>query len=653
MKNLKILLSLFAFLIVLSSCAQRRQLSSSSKRAVKLYQEGKQYFNNKNLDKAITSLTKSADKDEQFIEPRVLLGIIYKAQKKYDNAILYFNQIVQINPSYYPPIFYQLGDIYIKKGEYDKAKGYLQTFLKYDVKITGMKEDAELKIRSCDFAKYAIKHPVDFNPINLGKGVNTKYPEYYPAMTADGQTLLFTRRLESNKTPTGLNEDFFVSYKLPDSTWGKARHLGSPINSLANEGAPTLSADGQVLIFTACDLMGSYGPGRSGIGSCDLFLSQLVGNKWSKPFNLGPGVNTRNWESQPSLASDGRTLYFVRGIRNRKGGKNYDIWVATLQDNGTFGDAHPLSNVINTSGREESVFIAADGMTLYFASDGHPGMGGTDLFMSKKDSDGNWTEPINLGYPINTSADESSILVEPNGEIAIFASDIKGGYGDLDFYSFKLPKDVQATPVTYFKGHVFDAESKQPLQAYFELKDLKTGKSVVQSVSNEKNGYFLVTLPKGREYALNVSKDGYLFYSENFTLDKPHTVLKPFKKDIPLQPIEVGHIITLKNVFFETAKYELKPKSKVELDQLVTFMNNNPSIHIELSGHTDAVGSAEDNLKLSQNRAKAVNDYLIKNGIDKERLTYKGYGKTRPIASNDTEEGRAENRRTEFKIIKK
>jgi len=277
-------------------------------------------------------------------------------------------------------------------------------------------------------------------------------------------------------------------------------------------------------------------------------------------------------------------------------------------------------------------------------------LGGMDLFFSKKDSLGNWGSPCNLGYPINTNADEITIIVNSQGNLAFISSDNLGGKGKQDIYSFPLYKEAQPNPVTYFKGVVFDNDSKQRLEARFELIDLKTSKTVAESKSDPVNGEFLLVLPSNHDYALNVSKEGYLFYSDNFSLSGANSQTHPFLKNVPLKPIKVGESVVLKNIFFDTDKYILKEESLTELRKLLALLQKNPRLKVEISGHTDNIGSAEYNLSLSENRAKSVYEYLIHQHISKERITFTGYGLSKPLNTNETEQGRANNRRTEFKV---
>jgi outer membrane protein OmpA-like peptidoglycan-associated protein len=291
---------------------------------------------------------------------------------------------------------------------------------------------------------------------------------------------------------------------------------------------------------------------------------------------------------------------------------------------------------------------------LYFSSDGHPGLGGLDIFVSKRKPTGEWGEPVNLGYPINSSMDENSLLVEPGGRLAFFSSDRKGGFGGLDVYQFELPEELRPEKVTYVKGKVYNALTKEPLEANFELFDLEQQMLLAKSYSQQ-NGEFFLTLNSNKNYLVNVNKEGFLFYSDNFTLKGKETDFnKPFLLDIPLQPIDTGKVVELKNIFFDVNKSELKPESVAELKKLLAFLQKNPNITIEISGHTDNSGDKKSNVLLSGNRAKSVYDYLVTNGgIAATRLTYKGFGDAKPKVANDSAENMAKNRRTEFKVTAK
>jgi outer membrane protein OmpA-like peptidoglycan-associated protein len=601
-------------------------------------------------DLAEANFLNAIEKDPNFIEAEVLLAFVYTEKYQFKKALEHYLRCIEINPKYYPDVYASAAAFQLKFGMYEEAKKNFETYLGFTESPLMMKEMVQDGLRDCNFAIEALKYPVPFNPINLGENINSPLAEYFPSISVDGSTLLYTRRLKSEMTYSGFNEDFYVS-RFDGKNWKESVNV-RPINSLTNEGAPSLSANGRFLIFTSCDNpVEGYGRDRKGFGSCDLFYTYRIGDNWTRPKNLGEKINSRNWETQPSFSADGKTLYFIRGT-GRGQSRQQDIWTSILGEDGIWSIPTRLSNKINTKSVEESVFIHPDGKTLYFSSNGHPGMGGLDIFMSRKDDKGEWGTPINLGYPINTFNDENSLLVSAEGNIAYFASDREGGYGSLDLYQFELPENVQPISVNYLKGKVYDAKTKKPIEARFELIDLETGKVVVQSYADESNGEYLVSLPINKEYALHASFDGYLFFSENFVLTKG-TAQEPYRKDVPMNKIEIDKPVVLKNVFFDTDKYDLKEKSKVELDKLVRFLNKNTTVKIELGGHTDNVGSIKSNQTLSENRAKAVYNYLVEKEIDAARLTTKGYGDTKPIADNETEKGRAENRRTEFKIISK
>lgn len=617
----------------------QREYSSKSKKAIKYFEEGLKPYSSRRNAEALDLFLKAIKADDNFVEAHAVAGDCYTDLKQYENAIVEYQKVVDLNPDFLVTSYKQLADAQFRIGDYENAASNYKVFLTKKRVHPKSKEQAEKYLKDAEFGAVAKKNPVPFEPKNLGPNVNTDEYEYFPVLTADEQTLVFTR----NQRTGGMDyqEDFYVSF-LDNDEWMQAMNLGEPINTDDNEGAQTITADGQQLFFIGCNR-------KSGLGSCDIYRSLRKGKHWGIPENLGAPVNSSKWESQPSVSSDGKTLYFVS---NRPGGLgDMDIWVSHLAPNNEWSVPRNLGEVINTPFSEETPFIHPDGRTLYFTSNGHVGMGEKDIYITRMDDEGNWSTPVNLGYPINTWNDEQGLFVAASGENAYFSSDRSGGFGKLDLYSFKLYAEAQPTRVTYVKGRVKDKVTGKPLGATFELIDLETSKVVVESSSDPVTGNFLVTLPVDHEYALNVSKNEYLFYSEHFSLPAEHDMKKPYRMDVDLQPIKYGEKVVLKNIFFETASYELLPESRVELDKLVAFMVNNPSISIEIGGHTDDVGEASDNQILSENRSKSVRQYLIDHDIVADRIQYKGYGEEQPMATNETPEGRAQNRRTEFKVL--
>lgn len=679
---MKHILLLFTSIILFSCATAQQQYSSKNKKAVQLFEEGlkaPQSQKNKSVlpdyKGGLVLLDKAIEKDPNFWEAHLLAAEFAEYSYQPQLAIKYYENALRINPNHSitSSTHFYLANLKYQMGDYAGANALLDVVVKNRQANPQFVNKAREIQASCDFAIKAMKNPSLFNPVNIGPGINTKDPEYFPTLTVDGKTMLFTRRIFDPRVPKQdgapenyqqQQEDFFVSHMDENGIWGKAVPMPTNINTVNNEGAPTLGPDGRTLIFVGCpDASGmDYGEGRTGRGSCDFFITKKMGNRWSDPINLPGKPNTRNWETQPSLSSDGKTMYFIRGIRGQGGQRNNDIYVTRLLDDGTWSEAERLPNHINTPENEESVLIHPDGKTLYFASQGHVGFGGTDLFMTRMDENGNWGPVMNLGYPINTRFDENSLLVSADGEIAYFASNREGGYGDLDIYSFILPEHLRPTKTLYFEGLVYDANTKNPVPGKFKLIDLKTGKEVIRSQADLITGEFMVTLPLNADYALSVEFDGYFNFSKNFNMTVQEG-LEAFKMDVPMIPVGSQQAILLDNVFFDLNKADLLPVSFVELNKLKDFLNQNPTYVIELGGHTDTRGDEKSNLALSQSRAKSVVDYLIQQGISASRLVAKGYGETNPkitdaeidkmTSTKEQEKAHAQNRRTEFKVIKK
>jgi outer membrane protein OmpA-like peptidoglycan-associated protein/Tol biopolymer transport system component len=617
---------------------------STNKSAIRDFEDGRKQYDSRQDVKAIKLMESAIQKDSNFIDAWMVLAQIYMDGRAYQDALNCFRKVVTIDPKYLMGVNLVTGDLEFRFGNYEKAQLDYERYLSLNTTASDdTKKEVQAKLKNCAFAINAIKHPVPFTPINLGPGINTDEAEYFPSFTVDQQEIIFTRDVKDTRAMEGHQEDFFIS-RLKDTTWITARNAGSPLNSALNEGGPSISADGRVLFFTACER-------PDGHGSCDIYLSQrLPDGNWSKPMNIGPPINTRNWETQPSFSSDGKTLYFIRGTYSQDRSRIADIYMSTFQADMTWSNPVRLSDTINTSGTEESVFIHPDNQTLYFSSSGHPGMGGLDIFMSRRQENGSWGVPVNLGYPINTADDENSLVVSADGKFAYFASGRRGGKGDLDLYRFNLYPEVQPLLVSYVKARVSDAVTGLPLAAQFEIIDVATGKIIVANTTDKRKGEFMACLPAGKNYMLNVNKETYLFYSDYFECKEAKDKQNAYELNIKLQQPKPGEKVVLRNIFFETNKFDLKNESFIELNKLVAFLKSQGSLKIEVSGHTDSKGDKKANQVLSENRAKAVMDYLLAKGIPADRITYKGFGDLKPIASNDTDEGRAQNRRTEFTI---
>jgi tetratricopeptide (TPR) repeat protein len=643
MKFCLLILILLTTCIVAPECFSQG-LHTTSNKALKAYNDGLASYEYLDLGKAETYFKLALSYDKKFFEAYMMLGELYTTQNNYNSAVENYTAAINIDSSAYRPVFFYLANAEMMIERYADALNHYKVYLRSKETLEKNRVAALKNIRNCEFAIGAMKKPVSFNPESVGNGVNTTEDEYWPSITADGQTLMFTRQVQINRGRFSLpiktfQEDFYLSL-FSDNEWQSAINAGEPLNTLQNEGAQTLSSSGNYMFFTACDRPG-------GLGSCDIYFSALRNARWTVPYNLGPPVNTTSWESTPSISADGRMLFFSSNRPGGHGGK--DLWYSILDEKGTCSVPVNLGEKINTAGDEMSPFIHFDGKTLYFASDGRPGMGGFDIYMSRMKSDTTWTDPQNLGYPINNASDDMGLVIEANGQKAYFSSK-RDSYNGKDIFYFNLDESVRPDAVSYLKGTVSDRETGRPLVAEYELINLSTNILTMKNSTDEK-GNFLVCLPSGFNYGINVTRPGYLFYSENFMLESEHSVTEPFIKKIYLNPIKVGERMLLSNVFYEIDSWELKKESMAELDNLVELLNMNRDYIVEIGGYTDSTGTDLHNLILSEKRALSVVNYLVSNKISPERLRYKGYGNTSPVGDNVTVEGRRRNRRTEVKII--
>lgn len=587
-----------------------------------------------NYKAALKHLEEAIKLDPKFVDVYLSRAGIYAELKNYEASVADFEKGIQMDSVYSKTYLLPYSISLAGVGKFKEALNAVNEFLANPTLNPQSIKAGNYRKSTYSFAvDYEKKHPVKnyvFKPVNLGDSINTSDLEYFPSLTIDGSKMIFTRRVASD-------EDFYESDFI-DGRWSKAKPLGGKVNTNFNEGAQNISQDGQLLVFTGCNY-------PEGEGSCDLYFSIKTNTDWSEPQNLGPVVNTDFWESSPSLSPDKRDLYFASSRAGGFGGR--DIWVTHRMPNGKWSRPQNLGESVNTSGDESCPFIHADNETLYFNSNGHTGYGMTDLFFSKKINDSIWAPAENLGYPINNIDDQGSLIVAADGKTAYYASDGADTRGGLDIYSFQLRDDIRPLKTLWVKGKVYDKKTNAGLPSSVELTNVKTDR-IVSKIQTDEDGNYLITLPVGNDYAFNVNRRGYLFYSDNFSIT-PNTD-SVFIVNIALQPIEKGASIVLKNIFFETGKFDLQNESKSELDKLVELLNDNPNLKIQIDGHTDNVGQQKDNLELSNNRAKSVVGYLLSKGINQQRLSFKGFGATKPVADNNTETGRAKNRRTELYV---
>lgn len=551
---------------------------------------------------------------------------------------------------------------------------FLTTLLPRAKSNAGNIEDIKKKIGECETGKKLSATPERVFVDNLGTNINTPFPEYGPSISTDETTIFFTGRKPNSvggkrdANDNGFYEDVYSSEKK-DGKWLPAKQLSKNVNTETHDATAGLSPDGSKL----------YVYRNIGSDGGDLYESVLFGLDWEEPVRMNKNINSKYHESTVSLSFDGKRLFFVSNKQSGIGAE--DIYYSDMDVNGEWGPAKNIGPEINTKYREEGVFMHPDGVTLYFSSQGHGTMGGFDIFKSTFEN-GKWSEPVNLGYPINGPDDDVFFVISGSGNRAYFASAKQGGYGDQDIYkitflgpekqpllngqdqllaavgspvsSFKTEAaiEVKSAKLTILKGVVTDEKSLKPIESIIELTDNEKGVLLASFKSNSSSGKYLVTLPSGKNYGLAVKSQGYLFHSENFNLPET-TEYQEFTLDIALKKMEVGNTIVLKNIFFDFDKSTVRPESQSELNRLIKLLKDNQGVKIELSSHTDDVGADEYNTRLSFARSNSVVDFLISKGISPSRLIPKGYGESVPIDKNDTEEGRQNNRRTEFKILSK
>lgn len=605
-------------------------------KAIKMYNEGIAKASDNRFDDAISYLLQAIYLDSNYTDAYLSLAGVYGQIKKPNLSVEYYEKALRKDSNatkvYKLPYAINLAG----EGNFEKALDVINQYLSNSKLGEASRKAGEFRKRCFEFALLQEKKNAgrnyEFAPKNAGDRINSAESEYLPCLTIDGKEFFFTRRVR------GFDEDFF-SAKWDGKDWIKASPLGGNVNTDQNEGAQMISQDGQWLVFTACNR-------QDGWGSCDIYISFLTPQGWSEGLNLGGKINTDQWESQPCLSPDKRDLYFASRRPGGFGGS--DIYVSHLQLDGEWTTPENLGPQINTSGDESCPFIHADNQTIFFTSNGLQGYGGPDLFFARKGPKGDWSVPENLGYPINTIYDEGTLFIAADAKTAYYASDRSDSKGGLDIYSFELPNNIRPNKTLWVKGKVFDKKTTKGLPSAVELIDLNT-KQLISKVQTDEKGNYLITLPVGKDYAFNVGRKGYLFYSDNFFLSS-HSPDSTYEKNIPLQPIEANASVVLKNVFFDVNQFDLKPESEAELDIVVQLMNDNPTLKIQIGGHTDNVGKPADNLILSNNRAKSVVNYLISKNISAQRLAAKGFGETQPVADNTTEEGKALNRRTEMKV---
>lgn len=546
-------IALILLIITLATTA----FAQHPKKAVKAYEAAEEAFQKRDYKKAHQQLLKAVLEDPNYAEAWLLEGEVGMETEDYDLAVLGYENALASDSLLFPPAAISLARLYDTQGNYKREIALLRWYLSKEFNNTFIEATANELLEKATFRDWAVCHPVAFEPENLGTSINSSNEEYVNMLSFDGTQLLFTRKISLDNNYQ--KEFLFVSH-LDNGQWTEPQPLAFfDFPKDVDPGAAFISADGKKLYLTGC--------GWSRDSSCDIYVSEWKDGRWAIPQPLSENINTRSWESQPCVSSDGKELYFV----SRRSGQA-DIFCSKRNIDGTWGEPQNLGDPINTKGTEMAPFLHPDGRTLYFSSDTHIGMGGFDLFMSRRGEDGQWQKPVNLGFPINTNGDEINFFVAADGKTAFLSSQREGGQGGYDIYTFELPEDIRSDSADYL--------------ATVDVVELAPGDAVV-----------------------------------------------------------------LQNIQFEYNSSALTTDSESGIQILTSFLKRNPNLKVELAGHTDNVGSESYNLKLSSERAESVRKALIINGIDETRLTAKGYGASKPIMTNDTDEHRALNRRTEMIII--
>ncbi|HET6512004.1 MAG TPA: OmpA family protein [Candidatus Kapabacteria bacterium] len=649
--------------------------------------------------------------DSNYPYPWSRVAGMYQTLKNHKLAVQYYHRAIRIDSNFDAYNYYNLGTSLRVLQKPDSAAFAFTQFVKRMVPFTSFDtvqmQEADFWIKfNLESQAERLKKPSGDAPINV-PGLNSDYDDYGVSMTADGENMYFTSRRPASNIKQyyetkDYGDDLFLSSQDSIGNWRKPNSLDPPLNQVDEDGSAFISADGLTMFTTLCRR-------PEGVGDCDIYISESTVDGWTMPQNLGRVVNSPAWDGQPSMTADGSTMYFSSS-RQGSIGNSEDLYVVYRGSGGSWTRPLNLGDVVNTRFNDRSPFISADGKTLYFSSNGHPGYGNHDIFMTRKLDDGTWSKPVNIGAPINSFGEDAYLSIPARGDTVYYSSQRDDASNDLDIYKSKLPTEFRPGPVTVIAGRVIDKVTTKPVAASINVTDLAGDELVAVYRANPVTGKFFITLGTGKHYGITANAPGYVFYSENYTV--PDTI--PYREivhDLPLTPLgnlatndpvkdpknpnkppvkdpkdpkkpptkpedpnkgtgkppkdavvidtpkkdpnveQPRTIIALNNIFFDFNKATLRKESITELKNLVKLLKDNPKLRIEIAGHTDSIGTADINERLSQMRAEAVKQYLVDWGITSTRLRAKGYGSTRPVATNETEEGRQQNRRTEFEIL--
>lgn len=685
LKKLAVILCLFST-AMLSSNSVLAQTKKEKKEAKKLIKEADEYYASGLIVLALP-LYKEADAlvpGNAVVDYRIGNCMLHTGQK--ENALPYLEKAYTLDPEVDEKILLYLAEGYHYVERFDEAIDYYNKYIdQSDNEV--LVSDAQYRIKQCEYAKELVKNPIEIELVNLGPNVNSEYKEYSPVVSADESVLVFTARKPDSKGGEvdeygEFMEDIYISKKV-DGAWSQPVNM-KEINTDGHEAGVGLSPDGKKLIIFIGDTKG---------GGDIYYCKQNDDGTWVKPKSFSKEISQKNsYEPSAVISNDGNTLFFVSDRSGGYGG--LDIYAAKKDKKGEWGDPENLGSTINTPYDEDAPFLDIDGKTLYFSSDGHLGMGDADIFKSKYDSTtSSWSTPHNMGYPINSTREDLYFWLSGDGRKAYFSSSKEDGYGQQDMYMIILPKpedyEERVKVVEAIVGHEIEKEEEpepepEPVPvpvpvpepvgtevtatikvmetgtealidgAVIEIIDKNNPSEKISAITSQ--GIFRTTFNNEKDitYDMYVEKEGYIYHSSSLFVPGIYDDEPNVEKLVFLKKPEVATVTIIRNIYFDFDKSTLKPESYTELNKLEEMLKTNPTMKVEIAGHTDSKGSDSYNETLSQKRAQSVVKYLVGKGIDNNRLTAKGYGESKPIASNDDEdEGRELNRRTEFIIMEK
>lgn len=641
---------------------------TESKKAIKKYKKAVTLLRKYETKEAISLLKEALEIDTEYVDAHWRLGKIYFNQRRMKDARKYFEAVISICPYYDIYAYYYLGRISYGREEWSTAIDHLKIFLEDVDKIKSDRDynHATDMLEQAEFFKGIYSSTVPFEPRVVNK-ISTSADEYLSIITADNELSFFTRKVKKEGRRGAIDygieyEEYFMMAKRgADGKFGTGKQLPEPFNTFDNEGGATLTIQNDELFYTVCQFVRI---GKWDYYNCDIYTSRFEYGYWTDIEKLDTnGINRDDsWESQPTITSDGNTLYFASDRDGGYGGT--DIYMITRDENGVWGKPVNLGKRVNTAGNEKSPFIHTDSQTLYFSSSdrvgendsiykGHRGLGGFDIFYIRLDK--GWKEPKNIGYPINSEHDDISFFVSTDGKTGYFASNKLDGVGGWDLYEFDLYEEARPQEVLFIKGTINEEErpewSDEPIPAKVELKNIETNEVLDIEVDSITGSYVAATLFKN-DFVITVKQEDYTYQSRYIDKDSSE-FHKPVEINFEMEKVKVGSSYRLHDIYFAYNSDELSEKSLFILDEFIIFLNENPNVKIDIHGHTDNIGNDAFNLDLSERRARSVYNYLVEQGIDPSRLSSKGYGESKPVASNNTSEGRAKNRRTEFVITDK